>query len=307
MFIGKVFPWLNNRLINRYVDAILSEHPDFVNLIIHNDLDVKIAKALNYNRIPFCISYHEVLTGLDVDQKLKPVVENTLSFGTPVIVHSPKTSLDLLKTSDDKNLENRIRLINLGVFESYLSYGEGSLPGGVPDKYLLYLGYIHPYKGLKYLLEAVKLIEDRLGDVRIVVAGGGYDPVISEMILNPRFVVYNHFISNVELVGLIRHCQAIVCPYIAASQSGLVQTAMIFNKPVIATKVGAFKEVVRDGVNGCLCEPADPKSLADTIIRFIERDEPFPISSVPNNLNWELIAGKYIQLFNEIQKIHENC
>ena len=302
LVVGKVFNYINTKLVARYIQCILSEHPDFVNMVIHTWREVEVARALYKEGIPFCMSYHEVLIGLDGEKKLMPEVRDSLMFNFPIVLHSKNTARRLLEATDDNRLNDRIHIINFGAFESYISYGEGKLPEGVPLNYLLYLGHIHPYKGLKYLYEAVLLLEDRLGDTKVVVAGGGKDPIIDMMKKHSRFIIMNHFIANAELVGLIRHCQAIVCPYVAASQSGLVQTGMVYNKPIIATKVGAFEEVIRNGENGFLCEPADAESLADTILRFIESDKKFAMPMVSDNLNWEIIADKYIELFNNIHR-----
>ena len=302
LLIGKIFTMLNNRLVRQYVKYIVDEKADYVNLLIHNERDLVVAEALNKAGIPFCVSYHEVLKRLDGNKELLPVVKESLKYGSPIVLHSQNTANDLIEALNDDSLQERISIINFGAFESFLSYGEGACPKDLPEKYLLYLGHVHPYKGLKYLYEAVCQIESSLGDIKVVVAGGGYDPVIDQMKSNQRFVVYNHFIDNAELVGLIRHSMCILCPYIAASQSGLVQTAMVFEKPVIATRVGAFTEIIEDCVNGLLCEPADAGSLAETLMTFIARGNGLHVSKVPDNLNWELIAKSYIQLFNEIKR-----
>lgn len=300
ILVGKFFLLINRALIKKYIPYILSEHPDFVINLIHTRYDLQVAKALNSANIPFCMVYHEVLQGLLKSKELKPVVKESLKLGVPLVLHSDNTAQNLIDSYDDKTIKNRIHVIHFGAFESFLSYGAGRVSQRLPNKYLLYLGHVHPYKGLNYLYDAVQIMGDCFDGFKIVVAGGGKDPIIKIMNKDQRFVVMNHFIANAELVGLIRNCQAIVCPYIAASQSGLVQTGMVFNKPIIATKVGAFEEVVRDGENGYLCEPADAKSLADTIIRFIKREKPFTMSSVPDNLNWGIIADKYIELFHNI-------
>lgn len=300
LLIGKVLPWLNKLLTKEYSNIILSENADIINLIVHTERELLLAEALNNANARFCISYHEVLQGLVGDSHLKPVVEETLKYGTPIIIHSQKTASDLLEIYGDNSISKRINVINFGAFESFLSYGEGCVPDSISGKYLLYLGHIHPYKGLKYLYEAVQILGSQLGTFKIVVAGGGFDPIIKLMRKNKHFIVYNNYIDNEEVVGLIRHCQAIICPYVAASQSGLVQTGMVFEKPVIATKVGAFEEIIHDGENGYLCEPSDAKSLANTILKFINDVPTSYKNHVPENLNWDIIAKQYVDVFNKM-------
>lgn len=300
LLLGMIFPWLNKHLIKKYISYILLEKPDFVNIVVHSELDCLIAEALYMNKVRLCITYHEVLEGLCGNNHLKSVVKQTCKLGTPIVLHSQKTADDLIQAVNDKKISKRVSVINFGAFESFLSYGKGYVPEGLPDDYFLYLGHVHPYKGLKYLYEAVQILGEKLGSSKIVVAGGGYDPIIKKMRKKSYFMVLNHFIDNAEVVGLIRHCKAIICPYIAASQSGLVQTGMVFNKPIIATKVGAFTEFIQDGKTGYLCEPADAQSLADTILRFIVQKDNKSIHVVPQNLRWDIIAQKYINIYNEL-------
>lgn len=298
--LGKIFPIMNLFLMRKYIQQIIAEKPDVVNLVVHTIYEVKIANALKEANIPFTITYHEVLTNLVNSKQLKDVVSQTMNLGCPIVCHSQKTAKDLIEASGDKNIKSLTHVINFGAFESYISYGNGKVPSNISDKYLLYIGHIFPYKGLRYLYEAVQILGNVLGNTKILVAGRGKDPVLNKMKSDKRFIIINHFIDNAELVGLIRNCEAMVCPYIAASQSGLVQTGMVFNKPIVATKVGAFTEVVENEVNGLLCEPADAKSLAEALCRILNNEVSFENYEIPEHLRWDTITEKYLSLYNDM-------
>ena len=45
--------------------------------------------------------------------------------------------------------------------------------------------------------------------------------------------------------------------------------AMSCARPVVFSKLGPGREVIEDGVNGILCDPRDPKNIADCIIRAL--------------------------------------
>lgn len=300
LLVGHVFNLLNSLALKNYIDQIIAEKPDVVNLIVHTKLEVSIASALEKASIPFTITFHEVLKSLSKKKELKEEVINALRFKCPIICHSEKTAGDLLElASNSQKLRHHIHIIHFGTFDSYLSYGLGERVSNQPSKYLLYLGHVHPYKGLKYLYEAVQQIGEELNGYKIVVAGNGFDASLSDMAKDKRFVVINRFIGNAELVGLIRGCDAIICPYTAASQSGLFQTGLVFHKPIIATKVGAFEEVVQDGENGILCEPSDASSLANSIKRFLNTSIGEKLS-VPKMLSWEQITDNYLALYKSM-------
>ena len=60
----------------------------------------------------------------------------------------------------------------------------------------------------------------------------------------------------------------VVLPYESATQSGIVQIAYGFEKPVIATDVGGLPEVVLDGKTGYIVPPKAPHALAEAVCRF---------------------------------------
>lgn len=62
----------------------------------------------------------------------------------------------------------------------------------------------------------------------------------------------------------------VVLPYESATQSGIVQIAYGFEKPVIVTNVGGLPEVVEHKKTGFIVEPNNPKALAQSIDNFFE-------------------------------------
>ncbi|MCS6940794.1 MAG: glycosyltransferase, partial [Roseiflexus sp.] len=72
-------------------------------------------------------------------------------------------------------------------------------------------------------------------------------------------------------------CDAVVLPYLEATQSGVAQLAIGFEKPMIATSVGGMPETIRDGETGLIVPPGDSAALADAIVRFFREGlaEPF--------------------------------
>ena len=59
-------------------------------------------------------------------------------------------------------------------------------------------------------------------------------------------------------------------PYLTSTQSGALQVAYTFGRPVIATKVGGLPEAVEDGKSGLLVSAAAPDELAQAILKLIK-------------------------------------
>lgn len=135
---------------------------------------------------------------------------------------------------------------------------------------ILFFGRISKYKGVDILLDAMPKVLEAFPEEKLIIAGKGADedllqhPVLKDKKFNATLI--NRYIPNEELVGLIKEAKIIVCPYIDATQSGVLMTAFALHKPVIASSVGAFTEHINNDVNGLLVTPSNSSELAKTII-----------------------------------------
>ena len=142
---------------------------------------------------------------------------------------------------------------------------------------LLFFGIVRKYKGLGILIQAFPRIHRHFnGDIRLIIAGEFYDEpeiytaMIEQSGLADKITIQNQYIPNEEVGLYFAAADVVVLPYISASQSGIVQTAFGFDKPVISTEVGGLPEVITSRETGLLCPPNDPEKLAETVIQFYE-------------------------------------
>ena len=173
---------------------------------------------------------------------------------------------------------NKLRKKN--IYESYLSiYNSYTLflkksTENKPRKSILFFGRISPYKGIDILLEAMKNVHLVYPDVKLIIAGNGeyyFDKTSFEQLDYIEF--RNKYIPNTELVKLIDESLFIVCPYIDATQSGVIMTSYALCKPVIASNVGGLAEIIIENETGLLIEPNSIKELQNSIIRLISDHE----------------------------------
>lgn len=145
----------------------------------------------------------------------------------------------------------------------------------VPEqKYILFAGKISKYKGVEYLLEAMKKVHDTFPDIKLVVAGGGkYHFDISEYAALPYIDIRNRFIPDEELVALMNKTQFMVCPYTDATQSGVIMSSFTFGTPVIATRVGGLPEMLGNGKYGMLVKEKDTDALYQGICCLLSDEE----------------------------------
>lgn len=165
-----------------------------------------------------------------------------------------------------------------------------------PDvsNYVLFFGGISSHKGIEYLCEAMDKVCKKHPDVKLVVAGKGkiyFDLNQYAIYSNGHLVLLNRYLDDTELVGLIRSSLFVVCPYVDATQSGVIMSAFALNKPVIATNVGALPSMVKNGLYGTIVPPRDATSLATAINTLIE--DPQKIEAMTENIKHDYSKGKY--------------
>ena len=145
--------------------------------------------------------------------------------------------------------------------------------GVTASEVALFFGFIRRYKGLLDLLRAVALVP-RERDFQLLVGGEFYEDdkpyrdLIRELGIADRVVLHDRYIPNEEVADFFAAANVTVLPYVSATQSGIVQIAFHFDRPVITTDVGGLAEVVRPGVLGEVIPPGDPQRLAETITDY---------------------------------------
>lgn len=178
---------------------------------------------------------------------------------------------------------------------------------GVEGKVLLFFGYIRPYKGLGVLLEAfAETLRD--GPATLFIVGEfyekreHYDSMIIELGIADHIRVVDEYVPNEAVEKYFRACDVVVLPYLSATQSGIVQVAYSFDKPVIVTGVGGLPDVVDDGETGFVVPPRDPGAFAGAIREFFGGGAPDRfedrIVAVKSRFSWEGCKELLIELAN---------
>jgi glycosyltransferase involved in cell wall biosynthesis len=175
---------------------------------------------------------------------------------------------------------------------------------------LLFMGRIWPYKGLKYLIEAIPLVAESVPEVKLIIAGRGenIEQYFSQGDDRSRYQILNRFIESDEIVRLFKQSTLSILPYIEASQSGVAALAYGMGTPVIASDVGGLSELVRHEADGLLVPPGNVRALADAIIRLLkdrslqERMRQALLTRCQEDLNWSNIAKQTLEVYHQTIK-----
>jgi len=202
-----------------------------------------------------------MLTGYDKILVRTPFqVEFTKRLGIPEeIIRIAPPGLDPLNFTDPTTAE---------LTEAREKYASGK------DLLLLYVGRLHPIKGIDVLIKATSRLSGHGVTARTVIVGpdqSGYLNYLRELAVKEGVddeVLFTGYLGERDKWILQSICDVAVLP---SSFEGFGQTliqAMARGKPVIGTNVGGMPWVLEDGKAGIMVPYGDPEALADAIIEL---------------------------------------
>ncbi|MBQ5674722.1 MAG: glycosyltransferase family 4 protein [Lachnospiraceae bacterium] len=147
------------------------------------------------------------------------------------------------------------------------------------EKALLFFGFVREYKGLKHMINALPKVVEQVENVKLYIVGDFdgdkdvYLQMIKEKQVEDHIRIFDGYIPDDEVEKFFAASDLVVLPYESATQSGIVQIAYGFQKPVVVTNVGGLPEVVEHEKTGYVVEAFNDDQLADAVIRFFEEDK----------------------------------
>lgn len=173
---------------------------------------------------------------------------------------------------------------------------------------IVMFGRLQDYKGLDVLIEAAGLLDPAVrGRIEIVVAG---EPMIdltahrarvSALGLGDLFDFRPRRLDDDTMSALLHSADAFVFPYRAIEASGVLFLVADLQKWMVASDLGAFREMISDGANGALVPPGDAARLADALVASIDRQAAAGPSAPPD---WETIGGMTRAIYERL--IHDH-
>ncbi|MDY6900052.1 MAG: glycosyltransferase family 4 protein, partial [Cyanobacteriota bacterium] len=163
------------------------------------------------------------------------------------------------------------------------------------------------YKGLKYLVEAMPSIIERIPQVKLIIAGKGEN--LQQYFPNgfnqKHYEILGHYIEPEDVLGLFKRSTAVILPYTEASQSGVAPIAYALGTPVIASEIGGLAEMIYSEQDGLLVPSKDVDALADAIVRLLSDSKlqnqirTAALYRCQDDLNWSNIATQTIEIYRK--------
>lgn len=205
-----------------------------------------------------------------------PLLRRVLHRADRIIATSPQT---LMNSPFLQPVAQKCLVVPFGLDTASLRTVDSTRVHRVREDYgsplLLFVGRLRYYKGLEYLLEAMRYIPARL----LVIGDGPKRRVWERLAQKLRLRDKVSFLGEVETSSLAIYynaCDVFVLPSSHRSEAfGLVQLeAMAAGKPVVSTELGTGTSMVnQNGVTGFVVQSRNPDSLQQAICQLLEHSE----------------------------------
>lgn len=175
---------------------------------------------------------------------------------------------------------------------------------------LLCVSRLTPRKGIRYLIQAMKLLEERglIDRIKLRIVGDGHERAALEELASGLNLAH-----AIEFLGLIPHdrvseqfqlASVFVLPSLNEGMSNTMLEALATGLPIIATVTGGTEELVEDGVNGFFIDMHSAKDIADKVERFVAdrglvRRFGTESRKRAEALSWRYVAESYIELYQQ--------
>lgn len=138
-------------------------------------------------------------------------------------------------------------------------------------KYVLFIGRLSIEKGIVEMTEVIYRFFEANPDYFLVCCGDD-DSINGRSTLHAlkkaaecfkERVIHLKTMPHETLYPVIQHADFVICPSRMENLSNACMEAMYFGRVVIGTNGTSYEQLIKDGVNGLLCRPKNPKDLLD--------------------------------------------
>jgi glycosyltransferase involved in cell wall biosynthesis len=178
---------------------------------------------------------------------------------------------------------------------------------------LLFVGILdnyHRYKGVDYLIEALRLASRDCGDIHLDVVGKGELVIELQQLarhLNvDQYIRFWGYVDHQKLTELYQTSTVFVLPSIDLHEGfGIVLLeAMAHGLPVVTTQVVGISNEIIEHAAGIIVPPKNPFSIAEAVNTLLS--DPWKAQQMGSN-GQELVRRKYLwpEITKEVIKIYE--
>lgn len=142
------------------------------------------------------------------------------------------------------------------------------------EKRILFVGRLHPVKGVQYLLGAMKMVHQELPEAKLILVGDGEEREHLENLTDSLGIR-----GCVEFAGRVPHervkdymnqAEVFVLSSLSEGFPVTILEAMACGLPVVATRVGGVPDIIKNGTNGYLVDTMNQEQIAEALLNLLQ-------------------------------------
>ncbi len=173
------------------------------------------------------------------------------------------------------------------------------------DFVIITVARLEKIKGIEYLIGAIRNFQFSIFNFQLLIVGDGkerknLENLAQKLGVGDR-VRFLGQVPNDKVPQILAAGDCFVLPSLKEGFGIVILEAMAAGLPVIATNVGGIPDIIQDGNNGILIEPANSQAIANAIKQIIGQKD-LTSKIIANSWNslsqydWDNIANKVFEL-----------
>jgi glycosyltransferase involved in cell wall biosynthesis len=156
------------------------------------------------------------------------------------------------------------------------------------------------------LIDAFPKIKSSLPNSKLLIVGEFYDSPelytdkIKKLGIDKDTIIVNKFVPNEDVGKYYKVSDLVILPYRSATQSGILNVAYGFLKPVVVTNVGGLSEFVEDKKSGIIINPDSPEEITNGVVEYFRLKDQVDFEKNIKELVNKNKFGNLASLFHQI-------
>ncbi|MBR8826554.1 MAG: glycosyltransferase family 4 protein [Gomphosphaeria aponina SAG 52.96 = DSM 107014] len=176
----------------------------------------------------------------------------------------------------------------------------------IDEPIVLFLGQHYPYKGYQQLLQATKLVWEKIPETNFIFIGpsvANSEKYFQEF--QDKRIYRLGMVNLQEKTDALAACSLLCVPSSQESFGGVYTEAWSFAKPVMGCDIPAVAEVISNGLDGYLVQQ-NPQEIADAICQLLlnpsqaQKMGEAGENKVKQHFTWQKLAEKTEQFYQKL-------
>jgi glycosyltransferase involved in cell wall biosynthesis len=249
-----------------------------------------------------------------VDREIKNNLRYRFTYNSladMMVVNSFATKNTLLKSAPWLK-DEKIKVVHHGIdYEKYSAANTKNIRTelGLSQQDLIigFVGRLSVQKGVKYMLDAFKLVAEEFKNVHLVIAGTGeLERMVKEFATKFNLEDRIHLLGfRKDIPDLMRTFDIFLLPSLWEGFGIVLIEAMAAGKPVVATNTSSIPEIVEDEQNGILVPTENAEAISNALTKLISESE---LRTKFGKEGQKIVREKFTieRMINDYEKIFES-